>query len=169
MFPEPTELLLIGCLIESIWTPRSRTKVEVSEGQIFTHTLPTRWEEEIAEGCVEIASAVCLPTERPGLPAPRPRFFDLFGRERLLHTSSSEVWVFRCALREEQVLPAHSSGFDWAVRGHLPHSMGGTAALPLSIFAWRRPTSRAANWRALLGVATRFVEGRCTLDGTLVV
>ena len=21
MFPEPTELLLIGCLIESIWTP----------------------------------------------------------------------------------------------------------------------------------------------------
>ena len=26
MFPEPTELLLIGCLIESIWTPRSKSK-----------------------------------------------------------------------------------------------------------------------------------------------
>ena len=25
MFPEPTELLLIGCLIESIWTPRSKS------------------------------------------------------------------------------------------------------------------------------------------------
>ena len=25
MFPEPTELLLIGCLIESIWTPKSKS------------------------------------------------------------------------------------------------------------------------------------------------
>ena len=25
MFPEPTELLLIGCLIESIWTPESKS------------------------------------------------------------------------------------------------------------------------------------------------
>ena len=25
MFPEPTELLLIGCLIEAIWTPRSKS------------------------------------------------------------------------------------------------------------------------------------------------
>ena len=27
MFPEPTELLLIGCLIESIWTPRSKSTI----------------------------------------------------------------------------------------------------------------------------------------------
>ena len=26
MFPQPTELLLIGCLIESIWTPRLKSK-----------------------------------------------------------------------------------------------------------------------------------------------
>ena len=26
MFPEPTELFLIGCLIESTWTPRSEIK-----------------------------------------------------------------------------------------------------------------------------------------------
>ena len=25
MFPEPTELLLIGCSIESIWTPKSKS------------------------------------------------------------------------------------------------------------------------------------------------
>ena len=27
MFPEPTELLLIGCLIESTWTPKSKLNI----------------------------------------------------------------------------------------------------------------------------------------------
>ena len=30
MFPEPTELLLIGCLMESIWTPRSKSNTLTS-------------------------------------------------------------------------------------------------------------------------------------------
>ena len=84
------------------------TKVEAWEGRIFTCTLPTRWEEVIAEGCVVVASAVFLPKKRPGLPAPGPLYRDLFGWARLLHTPSSEG---------EQVLPALSSGFDLAVRG----------------------------------------------------
>ena len=34
MFPEPTELLLIGCSIESIWTPRIRIKYIVTKNQL---------------------------------------------------------------------------------------------------------------------------------------
>ena len=34
MFPEPTELLLIGCLIESIWTPRSKSNTLTPKNQL---------------------------------------------------------------------------------------------------------------------------------------
>ena len=34
MFPEPTELLLIGCLIESIWTPRSKSNTLTPKTQL---------------------------------------------------------------------------------------------------------------------------------------
>ena len=34
MFPEPTELLLIGCLIESIWTPRSKSNTSTPKNQL---------------------------------------------------------------------------------------------------------------------------------------
>ena len=33
-FPEPTELLLIGCLIESIWTPRSKSSTLTPKTQL---------------------------------------------------------------------------------------------------------------------------------------
>ena len=34
MFPEPTELLLIGCLMESIWTPRSKSNTLTPKNQL---------------------------------------------------------------------------------------------------------------------------------------
>ena len=34
MFPEPTELLLIGCLIESIWTPNIQIKYIDTKNQL---------------------------------------------------------------------------------------------------------------------------------------
>ena len=34
MFPEPTELLLIGCLIESVWTPRSKSNTLTPKTQL---------------------------------------------------------------------------------------------------------------------------------------
>ena len=34
MFPEPTELLLIGCLIESIWTPKSKSNTLTPKTQL---------------------------------------------------------------------------------------------------------------------------------------
>ena len=34
MFPEPTELLLIGCLIESIWTPKSKSNTLTPKNQL---------------------------------------------------------------------------------------------------------------------------------------
>ena len=34
MFPEPAELLLIGCLIESIWTPRTKSNILTPKTQL---------------------------------------------------------------------------------------------------------------------------------------
>ena len=34
MFPEPTELLLIGCLKESIWTPKSKSNTSTPKNQL---------------------------------------------------------------------------------------------------------------------------------------
>ena len=34
MFPEPTELLLIGCSIESIWIPKSKSNTCDTENQL---------------------------------------------------------------------------------------------------------------------------------------
>ena len=34
MFPEPTELLLIGCSIESIWTPKSKSNTSTPKTQL---------------------------------------------------------------------------------------------------------------------------------------
>ena len=62
MFPEPTELLLIGCLTESIWTPRtkSNTSTPKSNSQTF-------WQREISHVmngsifCVCSTSAISVP------------------------------------------------------------------------------------------------------------
>ena len=43
MFPEPTELLLIGCLIESIWTPRSKSNTLTPKTNSQTY-----WQREIS-------------------------------------------------------------------------------------------------------------------------
>ena len=64
-----------------------------------------------------VVSAVYLPPNRPQVPEPGPFERELFGWSRLLHSPSSGVRVFRGALQGEQVVPALSSGFDWAVRG----------------------------------------------------
>ena len=43
MFPEPTELLLIGCLMESIWTPRSKSNTLTPKTNSQTY-----WPREIS-------------------------------------------------------------------------------------------------------------------------
>ena len=71
----------------------------------------------------------------------------------LLRTPSSGVWLFRGALRGEH-LPfcacVHSGlGFS----GHLPHCLGGRAALSLLICVWaegsRGPQTGARSWELL--------------------
>ena len=48
MFPEPTELLLIGCSMESIWTPRSKSNTltpRTNRRHVDQGELHTRWME----------------------------------------------------------------------------------------------------------------------------
>ena len=63
MFPEPTELLLIGYLIESIWTPRSKSNTLTPKINSQTY-----WQREISHVmngiifCVCSTSAISVPS-----------------------------------------------------------------------------------------------------------
>ena len=54
MFPQPTELLLIGCLIESIWTPRSKSNTLTPKTNSQTY-----WQREISNVMNGIIFCVC--------------------------------------------------------------------------------------------------------------
>ena len=54
MFPEPTELLLIGCLIESIWTPKSESNTLTPRTNSQTY-----WQREISHVMNGIIFCVC--------------------------------------------------------------------------------------------------------------
>ena len=54
MFPEPTELLLIGCLIESIWTARSTSNTLTPRTNSQTY-----WQREISHVMIGIILCVC--------------------------------------------------------------------------------------------------------------
>ena len=54
MFPEPTELLLIGCLIESIWTLRSKSNTLTPKTNSQTH-----WQREISHVMSGTIFCVC--------------------------------------------------------------------------------------------------------------
>ena len=88
-----------------------------------------------------------------------------FGRGVDKETSHRVVWGLVVP-----VCSAGRAGFAYACilcrlgsKVHLPHSLGGTAALPLLVFVRERTSSGTSNWRVLLGVTPRFVEGRCSL------
>ena len=59
MFPQPTELLLIGCLIESIWTPKSKSNTLTPKTNSQTY-----WPREISHVMTGIIFCVCLPLTR---------------------------------------------------------------------------------------------------------
>ena len=54
MFPEPTELLLIGCSIESIWTPKSKSNTLTPRTNSQTY-----WQREISHVMNGIIFCVC--------------------------------------------------------------------------------------------------------------
>ena len=60
MFPEPTELLLIGCSIESIWTPRLKSNTLTPNTRLETY-----WQKEISHvtsGTIFICSTSAIST-----------------------------------------------------------------------------------------------------------
>ena len=60
MFPEPTSLLLISCLIESIWTARSKSSTLTPRSNS-----QTCWEREISHVMNGIIFCVCLTSAIP--------------------------------------------------------------------------------------------------------
>ena len=61
MFPEPTELLLIGCMIESIWTPKIQIKYIDTKNQLAD--ILTKEISHVLNGiifCVDSTSAISV-------------------------------------------------------------------------------------------------------------
>ena len=63
MFPEPTELLLIGCSIEPIWTPKSKLNTSTPKTNLQTY-----WPREISHVMNGIIFCVCLTLAISDLP-----------------------------------------------------------------------------------------------------
>ena len=109
MFPEPTELLLIGCLIESTWTPRSKSNTLTPRTNSQTY-----WQREISHVVNGIIFCVCSTS-------------DIFSSTNCLKVMSkriqedaSEEWVTakskpmmnlvsRCSVRDPNVLASTAS------------------------------------------------------------
>ena len=86
----------------------------------------------------------------------------------LLHTPSSGVWLFRGAVRGEQLLAALVSSVDWVVRGTYRTAWAVEPRCPLLICVWAEGSCWATYRVSLLEATPGFVEGHRTSHGTLV-
>ena len=109
MFPGPTELLLIGFLIESIWTPRSKSNTSTPR----TNS-QTSWQREISHVmngitfCVCSTSAISVPSN--GLEAMSKRTQEDAGEERVTAKSKPMMnLVSRYSVRDPNVLASTAS------------------------------------------------------------
>ena len=148
------------------WAP-PKLQVETWECRVVT----SRWtvsETVVPAGGCEVMVHKPSAERFPESPGPGERFRRALGWTPLLRTQNSGGLGFLgCPAGGAAVGCARVvSGLGCNV--HLPHCMGGNPALLLPISVWAVSNSWATNWRALLGVAPRFVEGRCTSRGALV-
>ena len=104
MFPEPTELLLVGCLIESIWTPRSKSKYIDNKNQIadiLTKGNFTReeWNHLLCLFNISHFSSICNPK------AMSKRTQEDANEKIVAAKSKPKMnWVSRCRVRDPNVL-----------------------------------------------------------------
>ena len=104
MFPGPTELLLIGCLIESIWTPRSKSNTSTPKNQladILTSGNFTRdeWNHLLCLFNISHFSSIII------LEAMSKRTQEDAGEERLTAKLKPMMnWVSRHSVRDPNVL-----------------------------------------------------------------
>ena len=104
MFPEPTELLLIGCLIESIWTPRSKSNTLTPRTNLQTY-----WQREISHVMSGTILCVCstLAISAPSTALKRCRK----ERKKIVTAKSKPIMnlVSRCSVRDPNVLASTAS------------------------------------------------------------
>ena len=112
--------------------------VEACEGRIFTCNLPTRWEEKVAEGCV-IDRICCLSPKKETCFLRLGLSSGIYSVGRGCFTPPFWGVGYSGVLCGGAGFTCACSWFCLGSSRHLPHSMGGTAALPLSICVWKRP------------------------------
>ena len=151
----PSKILSVGAADLAQYLRRAPEGVQVGAWEVACS--PARSPQDVAEGCEVTLSAVLIP--------PKP---DLKIGVTSVGRSCFTTPVPGCTAGGASFACA-GSWFGLGSSRHLPHSVGGTAALPLPTLVRRWHSSCAANQRALLGVAPRFVEGSCSPDGTLVL
>ena len=148
------------------WAP-PEVQVETWECRVVTSRLAVSETVVLAGGC-EVMVHKPSPERFPEPPGPGENFRRALRWTPLPRTQNSGVWVFRGALRGGAAFGCARVVSGLGCKEHLPLCMGGKPALLLLMCVWAGRSCWAANRRALLGVAPRFVEGRCTSDGALV-
>ena len=139
MFPEPTELFLIGCSIESIWTPRSKSNTLTPKNQladILTNGNFTRdeWDHLLCLFNISHFSSTKCMSKRTQEDA---------GAERVTAKSKPMMnLVSRCSERTIDVLPSTASESSGKTRHE--------SQLPLS--SWNEQHQRTG--RLVLGASS---------------
>ena len=156
--------------VEKLASPQqtsSKLHVEVWEGLLSNQGMKFSQEEEIVTGCVvSVARPSCLDGS-PEPPGPGRVIRNMFGWSQLEKTVRSGVWLFRGALRGENLfsspLTQQETGSGkgrTTQRGRSP--VTSSCSCSYRVWAWSR--YRAAHWRAVLATACRSVEGYRTPD-----
>ena len=142
MFPEPTELLLIGCLIESIWTPRSKSSTLTPKTNSQTY-----WQREISHVMNGIIFCGC-PTSAILVP---PSVLTWCRKERKKNAGEERVTaksnpmmnlVSRCSVRDPNVLASTAS--------ESPGGAKSESQIPLSSWNEQQPRTE----RPLMGASS---------------
>ena len=109
MFPEPTELLFIGCSIESTWTPKSKSNTLTPRTNSQTY-----WPREISLMMNGIIFCVCS-TSAISVPSivlkwgRKERKKMLVKKESQQNRSDDEIGLSRCSERNPNVLASSAS------------------------------------------------------------
>ena len=81
--------------------------------------------EEIVPGCVASGARPSCLDDSPEPPGPGRIIRNMFGWSQLEKTKRSGVWLFRGALRVENLFSLLDAAGDWERKGFVPHSVVG--------------------------------------------
>ena len=146
------------------WAP-PEVQVETWECRVVVSRLAVSETVLLAGGC-ELMVHKPSPERFPEPPRPGEHLRMALGWTPLLRTQNSGGWVFRYALRGKQLLAALVSSVNWVARCTYRTAWAVSPRCCCSYAYGLEVLGRKLE--SALGVAPKFVEGRCTSDGALV-